>query len=148
MGSWVRHETYEEGRRTYPPKCYEYNNEGEESPNIVSDKKYGGWPTVFEDDPKAPFSIALTPRCKGECSSFPWIVSFTLDAYLIMMNDQQGGIKYHSLSLWYESTWEWTPVSWTIDEYSMNARGVVVIVIGTEHSDSSSNPRRDWLHFT
>ena len=28
------------------------------------------------------------------------------------------------------------------------ARGVVVIVVGNEHSDSSSNPGRDWLHFT
>ena len=28
------------------------------------------------------------------------------------------------------------------------ARGVIVIVVGNEHSDSSSNPGRDWLHFT
>ena len=27
------------------------------------------------------------------------------------------------------------------------ARGVMVIVIGNGHSDTSSNPRRDWLHF-
>ena len=26
-------------------------------------------------------------------------------------------------------------------------RGVVVIVVGNEHGDSSSNPVRDWLHF-
>ena len=26
--------------------------------------------------------------------------------------------------------------------------GVVVIVIGNGHSDTSSNPGRDWLHFT
>ena len=24
-------------------------------------------------DQKAPFSIATTPRCRGECYSFPWI---------------------------------------------------------------------------
>ncbi len=28
---------------------------------------------VIEDEPKAPFSIATTPRCGGERYSFPWI---------------------------------------------------------------------------
>ena len=28
------------------------------------------------------------------------------------------------------------------------ARGVLVIVAGNGHGDSSSNPGRDWLHFT
>ena len=28
-------------------------------------------PTVVPDDPKAPFSIATTPRFRGECLSFP-----------------------------------------------------------------------------
>ena len=28
------------------------------------------------------------------------------------------------------------------------ACGVMVIVVGNEHSDTSSNPGRDWLHFT
>ena len=28
------------------------------------------------------------------------------------------------------------------------ARGVMVIVVGNEHGDTSSNPGRDWLHFT
>ena len=28
------------------------------------------------------------------------------------------------------------------------ARGVVVIAEGNEHGDTSSNPGRDWLHFT
>ena len=27
-------------------------------------------------------------------------------------------------------------------------RGVMVIVIGNGHGDTSSNPGRDWLHFT
>ena len=31
--------------------------------------------TVVEGDPKPPFSIATTPRCRGECYSFPWIAS-------------------------------------------------------------------------
>ena len=28
------------------------------------------------------------------------------------------------------------------------ARGVMVIVVGIGHNDTSSNPGRDWLHFT
>ena len=28
------------------------------------------------------------------------------------------------------------------------ARGVIVIVVGNEHGYTSSNPGRDWLHFT
>ena len=34
----------------------------------------------------------------------------------------------------------------TIDQ--AGARGVVVIVVGNGHDDPSSNPGRDWLHFT
>ena len=29
--------------------------------------------TLVEGDPKAPFSIATTPRCRGGRYSFPWI---------------------------------------------------------------------------
>ena len=29
-----------------------------------------------------------------------------------------------------------------------SARGVVVIAVGNEHGDTSSNPGRYWLHFT
>ena len=28
------------------------------------------------------------------------------------------------------------------------ARGIMVIVVGNGHDNMSSNPRRDWLHFT
>ena len=28
------------------------------------------------------------------------------------------------------------------------ARGVMVTVVGNGHDDTSSNPGRDWLHFT
>ena len=31
---------------------------------------------------------------------------------------------------------------------SHRARGVVVIAVGNEHGDTSSNPGRYWLHFT
>ena len=29
--------------------------------------------TIVEGDPKAPFSIATTPRYRGGCYFFPWI---------------------------------------------------------------------------
>ena len=35
-----------------------------------------------------------------------------------MLSVKQGGIKYHFLSLWYDSTWDWTPVSQVIGEHS------------------------------
>ena len=31
---------------------------------------------------------------------------------------KHGGIKYYVLSPWYDSTWDWTPVSPTIGEHS------------------------------
>ena len=51
--------------------------------------------TVVEGDPKAPFSIATTPWCMGGRYSFPRLLHFTLDPYLIMLSVKQGGIKYH-----------------------------------------------------
>ena len=53
--------------------------------------------TIVEGDPKAPFSIATTPSCRGGCYSFSWIVP--LYPYLIMLSVKQGSIKYHFLSL-------------------------------------------------
>ena len=58
--------------------------------------------TGVEGDPKAPFSIATTPRCRGGRYSFPRLLHFTLDPCLIMLSVKQGGIKYHFLSLWYD----------------------------------------------
>ena len=62
--------------------------------------------TIVEGNPKAPFSIATTPRCRGGRYSFPGWLYFTLDSHLIMLSVKQGGIKYHFLSLWYDSTWD------------------------------------------
>ena len=74
--------------------------------------------TIVEGNPKAPFSIATTPMCRGGRYSFPGLLYFTLDPYLIMLSVKQGGIKYHFLSLWYDSTWDWTQVSRAIGEHS------------------------------
>ena len=73
--------------------------------------------TVIESDPKAPFSIATTSRCRGGVTPFPWLLHFILDPYLIMLNVKQGRTKYYFFSLWYDSTKNWTPVSWAISEH-------------------------------
>ena len=71
--------------------------------------------TIVEGNPKAPFSIAPT----GEGTTpFPGLLHFTLDPYLIILSVKQGGIKYHFLSLWYDSTWDWTQVSRAIGKHS------------------------------
>ena len=62
--------------------------------------------TIVEGNPKALFSIAITRRCRGGRYSFPGLLYFTLDPYLIMLSVKQGGIKYHFLSLWYEPFFE------------------------------------------
>ena len=37
---------------------------------------------------------------------FPGLLHFTLNTYLILLSVKQGGIKYHFLSLRYDSTWD------------------------------------------
>ena len=47
-------------------------------------------PTVVKGNPKAPFSIAYTLRCRGGCHSFPCIASLTFDPHHIMLIDVRG----------------------------------------------------------
>ena len=67
---------------------------------------------LVESDSKAPFSIATTPRYREG------LYYFTLDPYFTMLSVKQGGIKCHSLSLWCDSTKDWTPVFQAIVEHS------------------------------
>ena len=70
----------------------------------------------MKGDPKDPFSIH---QGEGEgATPFPGLLHFTFYPYLIMLTVKQGGIKYGFLSLWYDSTWDWTLVSRTIGEHS------------------------------
>ena len=73
--------------------------------------------TLVEGNPKAPFSIATTSMCRGGRYSFPWIAPLNLDPYLLMLSVKQGSIKYHFLSLWYDSTRDWIQVSRAIGEH-------------------------------
>ena len=74
--------------------------------------------TLVEGDPKAPFSIATTLRCREGATPFPGLLHFTLDPYLILLSFKKGGVNYHFLSLWYDLTRDWTQVSRTISESS------------------------------
>ena len=49
-----------------------------------------------------------------------------------MLSIKQGGIKYHFLSLWYDSTWDWTQVSRAIGE----------------HSNHNANVRYTYQHYS
>ena len=49
-------------------------------------------------------------------TSFPGLLHFPLDTYLIMLSVKQGGIKYHFLRAKYDSTRNWTPVSKAVGE--------------------------------
>ena len=88
--------------------------------------------TLVEGDPKASFSIAALPRCRGERYPFPGIAP--LYPYTTMLSVKQGGIKYHFLSLWNDSTWDWNPVSQTLLDLDRESKKTV------EHeSDNYSN---------
>ena len=59
--------------------------------------------TVVDGESKAPFSIATTPRCREGRYSFPQIIPLFPLYVTYMLSVKQGGIKYHFLSLWYDS---------------------------------------------
>ena len=62
--------------------------------------------TIVEGDPKAPFAIATTRGIGKSTTPFAGLLHFTLDPYIILLSVKQGGIKYHFLSLWHDSTWD------------------------------------------
>ena len=54
-----------------------------------------------------------------------------------MLSVKQDGIKYHFLSLWYDSTWDWTAVSRTIGKrYQLIGQTVRVFANGPGDRDS------------
>ena len=52
----------------------------------------------------------------------------------------------HCRRTFVQSGFQLTVTEWI--KQSGGARGVMVIVVGHGHGDTSSNPGRDWLHFT
>ena len=112
-----------------------------------------GWPegSLFD---------SLLHQGVGEgATPFPGLLHFTLDPYLIMLSVKQRGIKYHFLSLWYDSTWDWTQVSRAIGEHSNRSANVRTNYISchttsmdtltlSHHPSLSSiaSVRSSWLH--
>ena len=84
------------------------NNSTGDVPTNLSKSKVGdrsrGWP-------EGSFSIATIYTVEEGATPFSGLLHFTLDSNLIMLSVKQGSIKYHFLSLWYDSTWDWTQVS-------------------------------------
>ena len=50
-----------------------------------------------------------------------------------MLSVKQGGIKYHFLSLWYDSTGDWTQVSRAIGEHSNHYAKFELNILSSEH---------------
>ena len=45
-----------------------------------------------------------------------------------MLSVKQGSTEYHFLNIWYDSTWDWTPVSQDIGEHSTHQANELSIV--------------------
>ena len=60
------------------------------------------------------FNSLLHPGVWEGVTPFPGLLHFTLDRYLIMLEASSTIF----LSLWYDSTWDWTQVSRAIGEHS------------------------------
>ena len=74
-------------------------------PNFVY--KYIKLSKVGDDNRERPFHLLLHPGIGEGVTPFPGLLHFTLDPYLIMPCVEQGSLKYHFLSLCYDSTWDW-----------------------------------------
>ena len=56
--------------------------------------------TIFKGELKAPFSLATMLRCRWvDATPFLGLLYFTLNPYFMRLSVNQGGIKYHFLSL-------------------------------------------------
>ena len=76
-----------------------------------------------EGDPKAAFQLLLQRGVREGATPFPGFLQFTLDPHLLMLSAKEGGVKYHFLSLWYDSTWDRTPLSQNRTLYSLDYNG-------------------------
>ena len=68
--------------------------------------------TLVEVDPRSSFSITTTPRYRDKgASTFPEMLHFTLDPYLIMLSVNQYGIMYHFwvLGMTWSGIEPWSP---------------------------------------
>ena len=91
--------------------------------------------TVIEGDPKAPFSIATTPRYRRGNYSFPWIAPlypWYIPYDAVLSKEVSSTIL---LRLWYDSTWDWTPVFLAIGKHSTH---FIIIISNLKNSGMHS----------
>ena len=80
-------------------------------------------------------SIKERKRSKNEFREYTCVSLFTFRVYL-------GGE-----GVWPFAKWSWV-LKPSLSPHGRGARGVMVIVVGNGHGDTSSNPGRGLLHFT
>ena len=67
-----------------------------------------------------------------------------------MLSVKQVVIKYHFLRLWYDSTWDWTPLSRTIGEHSThkaNESVTYTYICGNICNNNIQTSMNEWTHF-
>ena len=62
--------------------------------------------TFKKDEEHINYDMTKTIKMMIHVLLIPGLFHFTLDPYLIMLSVKQGSIKYHFLSLLYDSTWD------------------------------------------
>ena len=67
---------------------------------------------LVEGDPKAPFSIATSPKCRGRHNSFPWIAPLypkyvAQSSWIHQLYLCRGGKNPHNKCLWYDTKQIW-----------------------------------------
>ena len=81
----------------YDSAVHRYNHYTMRTPPF---KNYS-WPTVVRVTQRPFFNSYYTNELERVL-----LLSLTLHLYLLMLSVKQGSIKYHFLSLWYDSTWD------------------------------------------
>ena len=83
----------------------------------------------------------------GHCNSIYNIIPLLKKENIHLFSCPWGYNNY--ADAYFQSSWERAPggVRVLYKEYG-GARGVMVILAGNGHGETSSNPGRDWLHFT
>ena len=77
----------------------------------------------------------------NEYGNKSWTTTFAFCKALILLG--KVWIQLFSLPLWLNSWADWALQPWYGNWFGGD-RGVMVIVVGNGHGDTSSNPGRDW----